>query len=571
MERAKKEMLEFDINSNQEMINLKLQLRKKHNTKKIMEQRRKRMNLSDKNETIDNEINENHKKLLFDSSDILIKIPTINNISNDNINMILEYLDSNDVEKNKWAIYSLRIYFEYENPELKEYLILFENKINVYLESLLNKYENDYFFINEIFFIISNLFSIDEIINKFPEEYFLSFLNEFYLSIYKRYLFCGKKDLIISIFFIFENILTGKNDLIKNIFYNDAYSILDYINEDEEEKDLDTIFHFTKFCKMIIIAIKNEYIKNKDLFYHYLDKNFYIYKICFNRDLDIIKNIIDIINFSLDCLCIDEYENDHYITINYLFEKRKDNNGKDKFIFIHYFCSSLFNNIDSYFIDNNILFLSLQFFLKVSNNCTKAQMNELFNCESYNFLLLLNQYFVYIFKLKSLETFNETSYIINLLELSNNIIDTDLIFAQNFIISKLFENLIIYFSINLENKIILDGFLETFIRLLGYYNKFIADNLYKRGIINECILMKLLYGYNNNIFSFDNKMINNMCKIISDYLNIMFEDGNKKQFTRDDYILFIKFKEFLSSTDKISDDIKECILNLEYMKKNNFE
>ena len=84
MERAKKEMLEFDINSNQEMINLKLQLRKKHNTKKIMEQRRKRMNLSDKNETIDNEINENHKKLLFDSSDILIKIPIINNISNDN-------------------------------------------------------------------------------------------------------------------------------------------------------------------------------------------------------------------------------------------------------------------------------------------------------------------------------------------------------------------------------------------------------------------------------------------------------------------------------------------------------
>ena len=181
MERAKKEMLEFDINSNQEMINLKLQLRKKHNTKKIMEQRRKRMNLSDKNETIDNEINENHKKLLFDSSDILIKIPIINNISNDNINMILEYLDSNDVEKNKWAIYSLRIYFEYENPELKEYLILFENKINVYLESLLNKYENDYFFINEIFFIISNLFSIDEIINKFPEEYFLSFLNKFYI------------------------------------------------------------------------------------------------------------------------------------------------------------------------------------------------------------------------------------------------------------------------------------------------------------------------------------------------------------------------------------------------------
>lgn len=571
MDRAKKELLEFDINSNQEMINSKLELRKQHNTKKIMEQRRKRMNLSYQNETINNKINENHKKLLFDSSDILIKFPLINKISNDNVKMIFEYLDSNDIEKNKWAIYSLRIYFEKENPEIKEYLILFENKINLYLESLLKKYENNIFIMNEIFFIISNLFSIDEIINKFPEEYFLSFLNEFYISIYKKYLFSGQNELVISIFFVLENILTGKNDLIKKIFYNDSYSILDYINETEKEKDLDTIFHFTKFCKMVIIAIKNDYIKNKDLFYHYLDKNFYIYKLCIKNDLEIIKNIIDIINFSLDCLCIDEYENDNFITINYLFEKRKDNNENNKFIFIHYFCSSLFNNIHSYFKNNDILFLSLQFFLKVSNNCTKAQMNELFNCKSYNFLSLMNQYFIYILKLKFSNTFNETSYIIKLLELSNNIIDTDLIFAKNFIMSELFNNLIKYFSINLENRTIVDGFLDTFIRLLGYYDKFIADNLYKRGIIKEGILMKLLYGYDNNILSFDNKMIYNMCKIISDYLQIMFQDCNKKKFIRDDYILFITFKEFLSTTNKISDDIKECILNLDYMKQNNFE
>ena len=214
--RAKKELLEFDLDTNKEIINLKLQLRKQHNTKKIMEQRKKRMFLSNQNELINNNLKQNNK-ILLESSDILIKIP-IKNVSNDNINMILEYLNSDDVEKNKWAIYNLRIYFENNNPELSEYLILFENKINIYLESLLKKYENVICIINEIFYIVANLFSTDEIINKYPYQYFLYFLNEFYLSIYKKYLYFGEDELVISIFILIENILTGKNDLIKNIF-----------------------------------------------------------------------------------------------------------------------------------------------------------------------------------------------------------------------------------------------------------------------------------------------------------------------------------------------------------------
>ena len=114
--RAKKELSEFDLDINKEMINIKLQLRKQHNTKRIFEQRKKRMFLLNQNEAKNNEIKQD-KKILLDSSDLLIKIK-INNISNDNIKMILEYLNSNDEEKNKWAIYNLRIYFENDNPEL---------------------------------------------------------------------------------------------------------------------------------------------------------------------------------------------------------------------------------------------------------------------------------------------------------------------------------------------------------------------------------------------------------------------------------------------------------------------
>ena len=564
--RAKKELVEFDLDTNKEIINLKLQLRKQHNTKKIMEQRKKRMFLSNQNELINNNLKQNNK-ILLESSDLLIKIP-INNVSNDNINMILEYLNSDDVEKNKWAIYNLRIYFENNNPELSEYLILFENKINIYLESLLKKYENVICIINEIFYIIANLFSTDEIINKYPEQYFLYFLNEFYLSIYKKYLYFGEDELVISIFILIENILTGKNDLIKNIFYKEKsfiYAILDITNE-KETIAIDVINYLMKFCKMIIIAIKSksEYIENKDYFCYYLDKIFYVYKICDKIDLNIIKKIIEVINFALGCLCKDEHENEHYITINYLFKKRNENDAKNNFVFIHYFCSSLFNNANLYLNNSDILLSSLELFLNVTYNCNNEEMDELFRCKNYNFLSLLNNYYEYMFKLKFSKSFNETSYIIKLLCVCNNIIDSDLSFALKLIISEIFEKLIIYFSRNLRNKTIVDGFLETFIRLFGYFNKNIADNLFKRGIIYQGIFSTLLCGCQKNIFSFDKKIKFKMCKIISDYLQIIHSEA---KYTRDDYLLFINFKEFLTVTNIIPEETKECILHLDYMNE----
>ena len=61
------------------------------------------MFLLNQNEAKNNEIKQD-KKILLDSSDLLIKIK-INNISNDNIKMILEYLNSNDEEKNHTQFY----------------------------------------------------------------------------------------------------------------------------------------------------------------------------------------------------------------------------------------------------------------------------------------------------------------------------------------------------------------------------------------------------------------------------------------------------------------------------------
>ena len=148
-ERAKKDLIDLDTDIKEENMNQKYQLRKKHNQEIIMEYRKKRIVLLNKTNTKEDGINEiiesdnitnklnKDKKIFLDSSDFLNTYQKLNNISDENIGMILECLKSEDINKNQWIIYSLRIYFEKNNPELKEYLILFENNINVYLEELL--------------------------------------------------------------------------------------------------------------------------------------------------------------------------------------------------------------------------------------------------------------------------------------------------------------------------------------------------------------------------------------------------------------------------------------------------
>ena len=115
------------------------------------------------------------------------------------------------------------------------------------------------------------------------------------------------------------------------------------------------------------------------------------------------------------------------------------------------------------------------------------------------------------------------------------------------------------------NKTLVDKYLDTFLRLLGYNEPRIADILFKRGIIKDGIFNGILKKVNNKN-SFNPDMLMKMCKIISDYLQTVFEVINKNKFLGEDLWLYNEFKEFLLSSNIISDDIKECILSLEYMK-----
>ena len=569
-DREKSEFFNFEVDIKSDIINEKLQLRKQKNNYIIMEKRKKRTFLTTQKDIYDNDLNNiNHgksqnKKYLLDDSDILINQPLINKITKDNIKLILEYLNSGDFEKIKWVLYSLRIHFEYNNPDLNEYLILLENNINKYLESLITKYKDIIYIINEIFFLIANLFGSDEIINKYKESYFSCFLNEFYLSVYQKYLELNENELIISIFFLLENILSDKNSLIMKIFKEDEliYSIIRIIKKDRIINS-DIIIHFIKFSRILIKGIKKEYIENIALIHSIIDRNIIIYKMYDNFDINIIKDILYLIIDSFNCKRKDENDIDDCFMINYVFQKRDEdennNNG-----FIHFFCSSLYNHTEFYCNNIDALITTLDFLRIITYHCRNANLEELFECKTYKLLDILNKYYEYLNKNNSETKKNEIYIILSLLKICNNIIDVDLSLALKIIFSELFGNLIKYFCMNLKSKIIVDEFLKVFLRLLGHEDERIADNLFKRGIIHEGILCNLLYGCNNRNYSFTEEMIVNMCKIICIYLKIVFNPV-KKMFEREDYILCFNFKEFIINSDIITEDNKECLLNLEFM------
>ena len=460
-ERAKKNLFEIDFESEikNERINYKYQLRKKHNQNKLMEIRKKRILLLNQNSDKNNE--SNSEKTLLSKSDISGNMPLLNKISKENINIILECLNSDNFENIKWVIYSLRTFFQKYDPELDEYLILFENKIYLYFENLLKKYENTIYIINEILFIISNLFSYDEIINKYPENYFLFFLNDFYLSFYQKCFVLGEEVLIVSVFITLENILAGKNKLIKTIFKEKEFifSILDIINENK--MNLDVLIHFLKFFKMIIIEIKDEYIKEKHLFYLIFDRIYSIYKLCDKKDLNIIKEIFLIIIYAFECKYQNKNSDENYIIMHYLFKERELEENQAKNIkFVHYILSSLYNNPNFYLINDEILDVSLILLDNITYNCILYEINEIITCGSYKFFEILNNYFKYKIKNNILNNLNESNLIIKLLKISNNIIDFDFQLARKLVFTEFFENLIIYFSKNLSNKSVVERFLK---------------------------------------------------------------------------------------------------------------
>ena len=229
-ERAKKSLynLENEIESFKEKTEEKWELRKKHNLNIIMAQRKKRiLQLSQEKEENNNNIiinnlenndslnlniddnNETQNINLLNEKNLLLKFPPLENISN-NISQIIKFLLSDNIEENKWIIWAIRVYFSKDNIPYNEYSILFENNINNYFEILLNKYQDDIIIINEIFFIITNLFDNDEIVKKYPKKYFEYFLNDNYFLIYQKYIMLQEDELINSILLLLKKYFIWK-------------------------------------------------------------------------------------------------------------------------------------------------------------------------------------------------------------------------------------------------------------------------------------------------------------------------------------------------------------------------
>lgn len=569
---------ENDISSiNKEKIEEHWQLRKKHNQNIIMTQRKKRILFSnqilaplnniyninkDEEDLLDEDFfNEKNskKKYLLAQTDLQIQQPLLTNISN-NIKLIFEYLSVDDFEKHKYIILSLRIYFEKNNPPYTEYAILFQNNINKYFEILLNRYQdNNYIYItNEILFIITNFFDRNEIIRKYPKNYFKYFLTEEYFSLYTKLVITQEEELINSVLYLLRNIITNEKDLINETIHKE-YFIRNIVKFNQIKKySIDTIQNLVSFFFIIIDGLKNREIKNIKLFYSILEIIFKIYiKIDSyqQKDLNIIKLILKLFQNSLTCKAKDEKENEDYIAFNYLFNVDK----KDDINFAIYFNQTLLKNYEYYFSNNSLLNLSLDLLGDITYNSTYYQIGVLIH---YKLLDILNNILSYISNLPN-NGISVNAIVLKILNISDNIIDSGTDYAKIFILSKIFENLIFFFKDNLSNNNIVFKFINTFFRLLSYNNRGIADYLFKRGIIKDGVFDSLLIP---NYKNYNNEMILNILKVILKYLETMF-DLNKKNngFSNDDYILCYQLKEIIKNELDLPKADKECLLSLDFM------
>ena len=269
------------------------------------------------------------------------------------------------------------------------------------------------------------------------------------------------------------------------------------------------------------------------------------------KDTYMIKIILNIFQDALTCKIKDENENenDDYFVLNYLFE----GNNKDSQKFVSYFCNSLLQYGNIYFNDYSLFLTSLKILYAISYYSTKYQTEVLIKL---GFLDILNN--ILCFK----GNFNNISQIVEkLLDISNNIIDSDLDFAKIYINSKIFENLVTFFASNVGNNKIMNIFLDTFERLLNYNDKQIADNLYKRGIIKDGIFKSLLNC--NDKQNEIELIVLKKCKIIISYLNTMYDSQNEYNDTLDKeyYLLCYQFRDIiLSGQLNISDEYVGILL-----------
>ena len=561
-------ILENETFSFKEKTEEKWELRKKRNQNIIMSERKKRLLQLSQNSTSkdNNNINNinitnfNEAKndtILLNENDLLIKLPPINSIVN-SINEITKYLSSENKEENKWIIWALRVYFEKINIPYNEYSILFENDIHKYFETLLNKYQYESTIVNEIFFIITNLFDSDDIVHQYPKKYFEYFLSDAYISIYLKVIMLEEDELVDSIILLLRNILSGNYDLIKNLFNNNKelfYSIIEFLKE--KFIGIENIKNIIKFFTLVFIGIQNSYINDTKLFILILDSIFMLYRninTLPNKEIKIINYILEIYKCATTCKA-KENDNNEYFVFDYLFHGINRNSPK----FIKYFCENLKKSRDFYFTEISLYITSLELLKEVTYNSTRFQIEQL--VIKYGLIDILND--LYSFK----DNFKNIYQIIKLiLKICNNIIDSDLNLAKILINSKAFENLILYFSLNISNKNIMNIYLNMFQRLLNYGEKNIAENLNKRGVIKDGIFNSF---QSLNEIQNEEKLNEKKCKIILCYLNIMYDDSKEKNkiLDKDDYLLGYQFKELLlSGLLNIPEDDIESLMNAGIMK-----
>ena len=61
-------------------------------------------------------------------------------------------------------------------------------------------------------------------------------------------------------------------------------------------------------------------------------------------------------------------------------------------------------------------------------------------------------------------------------------------------------------------------------------------------------------------------MVLKMMKIILNYFQIVFHIKQEDKFSREDILFYSKFKDFITNSNIISEEIRESILSLDIMK-----
>ena len=540
-----------------------LTLRKQSNLKKIIIQRQKRI-YGLKSNDINNTQNGTPSNIyyFFEESEI-IPYQKINSISVD-YNVLINALNSDNFDFIKWAIFSIRRFFEIgKKILLNEYETIFNYNFEKYFLLLLNKYSNDKYIANEIFFIISNLFCDDLIIINYPDKYFEIYLfNNEFNTIYSKWLCSNDSQIIESVIILFRNILCGKTNFIKKFISNKKMTENILKIENNTEFSIKMLNSLVSFFYMIISQLKGEALLENDIIniLNIINGLFYIYKIIEVQKKEIKVITFEIINKILLIIrTIFNFKDNEqeYFIIDYLFEKKNNIN------FIHYFINSLLKYIECYLGDPDLFFLILDILYSITNFSKSLDIKTLIN---WGILEFYNEIFNEKHE-KILMFYDKNKLIGKLIKIINEIVDSEKENAKIVILSKCFEKFLIYFRDNMANNYICDIYLKLFFRLINYYDKEIAEIMYQRGIIKEAIIYFLLYkNFENN-----NQDINDRCCIIiSAYLEIKYDHEKKgNEFNESDYKICESFKDIIRYRElDLSENLIECLKNKVYMNYN---